>query len=439
MILSLIAALLFQDDVEKLRKDLEESKKKQAEMEQRLDTLQRQQDDSKSLFDKLFPEKKEKDKEAETIFDEGFWFVGKDDKLRIGTSGQFDGRFFLEHEDGDSNFLVRRARVYATGVLEDKFGYMVMGRWDQLTPNLHFAWLESQHLPWLRLRVGLFKEPFSMEGLHSDMYWDFVERSLGVANFLQLEDIGVMAYGKVWEDRIEYGVGVFNGRGRALENNPEKEFAARIVLAPFHKLVDALDQLYFGFSASVGGQDESLGGAGFSTGAGTRIWSWGAGATVNEDRVRWGLDLEWIHGSFAVRAEYIDVDWGSVVRGAASEEFDGSGWFVEGSWIVTGEDKRRNKPVLPKVSFQPLEGNWGAWEIVARYEALRLDEDVRAAAIATGTDEVHGATLGVNVYFNRHMALKINLQYLRFDDPVRIGSRDNDEEFVLTFRFQFEL
>lgn len=418
----LVAAILLvqQEEMERLRKDLEESKRKQAEMEQRLDALD--------------PKQEPKEKQAETIFDEGFWFVGKDDKLRVGGTGQLDGRFFLENEDGDSNFLVRRARIFGTGVLEEKFGYMVMGRWDQQTPALHFAWLESQHLPWARFRVGLFKEPFSMEGLHSDQYWDFVERSLGVSNFLQLEDIGAMLYGKFWDDRIEYGVGVFNGRGRSLENNADKEYVARIVVAPFHKAVDVLDHFYVGVSGSIGGQKETLSGTTFKTGAGTNVWTWATTTTVEDDRVRWGVDLEWLFGSAAIRAEYIDVDWGDVVRGAAIDRFTGSGWFVEGAYVLTGEKKRRNKPVLPETNFAPADGAWGAWELAARYEELKLDEGALSQGMATGTDEVNGITLGVNWYPNRHMAVKMDWHHLWFDDAIG----GNDDESVLTLRFQFE-
>ena len=176
---------------------------------------------------------------------------------------------------------------------------MVMGRWDQQAPNLHFAWLESQHLAYARFRVGLFKEPFSMEGLRSDQYWDFVERSLGVANFLQLEDVGAMLYGKFGESRIEYGVGVFNGRGRSTENNPDKEYVGRLVVAPFRGWAGLFDDLYVGVSASALGQEEVLGGGGFQTGAGTRFWRWSSGpdAVVDDDRVRRRRSLPGAAGS----------------------------------------------------------------------------------------------------------------------------------------------
>lgn len=400
----------------------------QDDTQKRLDELEKR---VKELEQKQQERPKEDPKKVQSVFDEGFWLIGHDDKLRIGGSAQLDGRFFLDEVDGDSNFLVRHARLWATGVLEHHWGYMVMGRWDRQAAALHFAWIESQHVPWFRVRMGLFKEPFSLEGLHSDLHWEFNERSMGVANLLQLEDIGLMAFGRCWEDRVEYGLGVFNGRGRAAENNPEKEYVARIVLSP-------VAGLYLGASGSSAGQDEVLTGTGFATGAGTRLWNWAAASEVHDDRERFGFDVEWLSGPFAVKAEYVNADWGDVRLGAAREEFDAAGWFVQAAYVLTGEAKRRDRSPLPAEELDPLKGTWGAWEVSARYEEFSLEDDVLAAGLATGTDKAKGYTFGVIAHVNKHMALKVNWQVLDFDDDIVLGSHRNDDESVLFVRLQGE-
>ncbi|MBI4243232.1 MAG: hypothetical protein HY606_04000 [Planctomycetes bacterium] len=389
-------------------------------------------------LEKQLSAKQNNENKTESIFNEGFWLVGKDDKIRIGGSAQIDGRLFLDREDGDSNFLIRRARIFVTGTLEDNFNYMMMGRWDQLTPTVHFAWLEAQHLSYARFRVGLFKEPFSLEGLHSDQHWDFVERSMIVSNFLQLEDIGAMLYGKFLEERVEYGVGVFNGRGRSADNNPDKEYVGRIVLAPFQKSVDILNDLYLGASISASEQSETLSGTTFKTGAGTEFWKWSGSTTVNDDKVRKGADLEWIYGPASVKAEYLQADWNDISKAAITEDFLSSGWFIQGSFLLTGENKRRNKPVLPKSNFDPAKGTWGAWEAAIRYEELKLEDDLITTGLATGTDKVKGFTIGINAYLNKHMMVKIDWQRLDFDDDITVGSHINDDESILFIRFQAE-
>ncbi|MBI4243643.1 MAG: hypothetical protein HY606_06095, partial [Planctomycetes bacterium] len=70
-------------------------------------------------LEKQLSAKQNNENKTESIFNEGFWLVGKDDKIRIGGSAQIDGRLFLDREDGDSNFLIRRARIFVTGTLED--------------------------------------------------------------------------------------------------------------------------------------------------------------------------------------------------------------------------------------------------------------------------------------------------------------------------------
>lgn len=411
LLVALVAFGLSQDDT-----DL---KKKVEDLESRLKKLEEQK-------------QTQQEKKTETTFDEGFWTVGKDDKLRVGASGQFDGRFFLDNTEGDSNFLIRRARVFATGMLETYYNYMIMGKWDQQTPALHFAWLEDQHLPYARVRIGLFKEPFSMEGLHSDHYWDFDERSLTIANLLQLEDIGAMVSGKFLEDRIEYGVGIFNGRARTPDNNANKEFVTRIVVSPLNKL-------FLGASYSTSTQKESLAAQTFKTGAGTTIWTWASSTKVDDTRERKGADIEWICGPVAVRAEYLAVDWGNIQRNASLEKFTSSGWFIEASWVMTGEDVRRNKNVLPKKNFDPAAGGWGAWQLAARYESFKLDDGVLDKGLATGTDKINGFTAGVNCYMNPHVQLKIDWQRIEFDDPIFFGNEKNNSESVIFVRWQFEL
>ncbi|MBI4546123.1 MAG: hypothetical protein HY703_13065 [Gemmatimonadetes bacterium] len=414
--------------------EIAELKKKNQELEERVKRLEEKQ----QLIEKMFGEKQEDPTHAETVFDEGFFFVGADDVLRIGSSAQLDVRIFAGGE-GDNTFLVRRARVFATGVLEDKFGYMVMPRWDNGVATLHFAWLESSHSPYASLRIGQFKEPLSLEGLHSDQYWDFVERSLIVSTQLPLEDLGILLYGKFWRQRIEYGLGWFNGRGKNLtDNNDDKDVAARIVLTPWkHARARLLRNLNLGVSYSRGENEESLGGSRFRTGAGTTFWTFGAGTVQSDDRTRLGFDLEWIFGPASIKTEYLEQDWGGLARASVREDLTIDGWYVLGSYLLTGDEKRRNKPVVPKAKFDPAKGTWGAWEVAARYEEFRADQDVISSGIATGTNKVTGWSVGINWYPNRHMKAVLGFQHLEFEDALTTNGTSQDNEDVLTFRFQF--
>lgn len=103
-----------------------------------------------------------------------------------------------------------------------------------------------------------------------------------------------------------------------------------------------------------------------------------------------------------------------------------SGWYVEGSWVITGEPKtytasQTNNEVggfgSPKVAapFSWSGDSWGAWELTARYSDTDLNwNDSRTAdpvsltqaGIAGGEERV--IMLGLNWYLNNNVKLQLN-------------------------------
>ena len=61
------------------------------------------------------------------------------------------------------------------------------------------------------------------------------------------------------------------------------------------------------------------------------------------------------------------------------------GWYVEGSWFLTGERRtyEEGQIVRPKVKNPVNDGGHGAWQLAARYDVINLDDD--AALIPTCT------------------------------------------------------
>ena len=61
------------------------------------------------------------------------------------------------------------------------------------------------------VEAGKFKEPFSYEQLIQDRFVPTMERSI-IDQLVPARDEGVMIHGqKLFEDRFDYAVGVFNG------------------------------------------------------------------------------------------------------------------------------------------------------------------------------------------------------------------------------------
>jgi phosphate-selective porin OprO/OprP len=115
--------------------------------------------------------------------------------------------------------------------------------------------------------------------------------------------------------------------------------------------------------------------------------------------------------------------WYGVDRRAPTTLPDPSfgGYYVEGSWVLTGESHRYNmnngsfQNPRARVPFNLADGGCGAWELALRYSHTDLDFHEGLAGVAAATDSVRGGTqnimaVGVNWYPNTNFRLM--LEYL---------------------------
>ncbi len=109
---------------------------------------------------------------------------------------------------------------------------------------------------------------------------------------------------------------------------------------------------------------------------------------------------------------------------AANPDF--SGWYVEGSWILTGESRRYNTGNFafdgPAVAhnFDPRSGNWGAIELAFRYSEADLNFDIGKPGTAASASAVRGgdqriASAGANWYLNSVVRFMLQVQDVRID------------------------
>jgi phosphate-selective porin OprO/OprP len=141
----------------------------------------------------------------------------------------------------------------------------------------------------------------------------------------------------------------------------------------------------------------------------------------------YGLDAAGNIGSFYLAGEYhhytIDRDRG---RDPTPGNPSFSGWYVEGSYILTGETKTYSAGAMnnelgtfnaPRVvSPFSLDGHsWGAWEVAVRYSDLSLDYHEGMTGFATPLGGVRGGeekiwTAGLNWYLNNNVRLMFDYQ-----------------------------
>ena len=82
-----------------------------------------------------------------------------------------------------------------------------------------------------------------------------------------------------------------------------------------------------------------------------------------------GLEALWNEGPFSVLAEY-NRAW---VNSPASGNPEFSGYYITGSWILTGETRPYDRTVGYARRVMP-KGRWGAPELVARFSNVDLDD-----------------------------------------------------------------
>ena len=110
------------------------------------------------------------------------------------------------------------------------------------------------------------------------------------------------------------------------------------------------------------------------------------------------------------------------------------GFYVQGSWILTGETHRYDMAAGAFQSPRPFvpfssAGGFGAWELALRYSQLDLDFHAGLAGTAATADAIRGGTqdiwtFGVNWYINPNVKLMFNWLHVDVDrlNPAGVGN-----------------
>lgn len=137
-----------------------------------------------------------------------------------------------------------------------------------------------------------------------------------------------------------------------------------------------------------------------------------------------GLEFAAQAGSFAIQSEY--ERFGISRRLSALSDPHFHGWYVEGSWLLTGEQRRYNRNTFafdgPAVDhpLDPKNGSFGALELALRYSDADLNYHEGVAGVATPTDGVRGGeqqifAAGLNWYLNNTVRLMLDFQHVKVD------------------------
>lgn len=347
-------------------------------------------------------------------------------RVELEISGRLHLDAALLHGDSmrlDEGAEARRARLGAKlglpGDFELEYTYDFTNGGRVLEASLSYAGCDR----W-EIRIGQFRERFSLDELTSSNHITFMERALpnefapgynsGVA--LSIHGDNWSAAGGFFGDRIIKDV---FGAGDEV-----RSATARFTLAPLHHEREVW-HLGLSLSAREIGDDGSV-----------RFRIDPESFIADENLVRTGSiqDVDTVYlagaetalvkGPVSLQSEYI---LSHLNREGGRSDLNFKGWYAFVSWFLTGESRpyRANRG-----SFGRLTPNreTGAWEIGFRVSHLDLND----RTIDGGRER--NTTLGLSWYYRRNTRLMANFVHVETDDAS--GNRNVD---ILQARAQFYL
>jgi len=391
--------------------------------------------------------------------------------------------------DAEDTSLLRRVRPTIEGKVAGKYGFRFTPEFAGGSASAVDAYVEANLNPAFKVRAGKQKSIVGLERLQGGGDIKFVERSYVTNAILPNRDLGVTVSGDVLGNKLNYGVGIVNGVtdggniSTGTEYSGEREYTARLFATPFIDSDSALAGLGFGVGATYTDftGEQNLNWSDSTAADATRnglpsyvtegqqtFFRYGANAIADGKRFRITPQANYYNGPLGLMAEYARVDQDvsltaknegdtttiapavlnsnltplATIAGS-KKKLSHNAWQVSGSWLLTGEDASF-KGVKPKNDFDLDKGGWGAWELVARYSRIDLDNDTFKNKAGSNANENGGTigdayadptrsaksaqtwTAGVNWYLNANAKIVLNYEQTSFDGGASSGIKSGN-------------
>jgi phosphate-selective porin OprO/OprP len=336
----------------------------------------------------------------------------------------------------------RRARLFVSGEIDGvwdwKFQFDFTDLDDEPQAGIEDAYVRYTGFENSAITLGQLKAPFSMDELTSSKYMTFIERSLiteATSSIVGNRRPGLHLTRTLGDDFTVSAAFTGNRVSDSNDFDGEYAFTGRGTWSPVHTEDRAI---HLGLAAGWRRLDEGL-----RIRARPEVHL--AGRPVDNDFVPAndvqviGLEGAWVSGPLSLQGEYVSYDLDETVPGSG----DGAGWFVAGSWFLTGESRRYDFGSgdfgSTRVSRPVGAGGRGAWELAARFSTLDLDDSASLGLGGDGGGEIDNLTLGLNWYVNNNIMFRLN--YVRALDcsgtcEEGLGDPDSAEPSALTLRSQ---
>ena len=343
---------------------------------------------------------------------------------KLGGRLQLDAASYSGNPEMGDGTEVRRAYLTLQGTMYDDWGYRFQYNFASTGSNgkgILDAFIDYKGFDSVDLRVGNFKEPFTLQEAISDNFTTFTERAT-IAAFSPGRRMGVMAShgNQDWT----WAAGVFGDSVDSKGGTDDESWGAstRVTMSPINQ---AGRLVHLGLGANYRNVD-SAGSVQFKQApethiAGINIVDTGSSIMNANDVLKLGAEFATVYGPFSAQAEYIATN---VARDGLND-LDFDGWYAQAGYFLTGESQQYSKGKFgsPKPNSIVGQGGIGAWQLALRYNTLDLND-----GLINGGD-VDAMTLGLNWYSTP--ALRFTANYV---DVLEVDGGPNDEQEPRVFQ-----
>ena len=411
-------------------------------------------------------------KHAHVKLDDGIHFATKDGNFTAGINGrlQVDSQVNANQSissplaNGGANFgsyasatgvpitlsdgmALRRARLGVEGtffkntIYKFEYDFTRAGTGNSTSSGVTDAYIGYNLSKESVIKIGAFKEPFSLEEATSNRYLTFIQRNMAVDTFVDNLNTYKLGIGGAYAtDRWmaatslqTEAVGVSKSTNSAVGGDTSNrnggtgdtswEVNGRVAGTPWNESKTKF--LHVGAGGSYMQLNNNYkadgsynnGSIAFANGIGnnvdrTSILNTGTltsgskntvGAHVADHMTRFGAESAVVYGPFSAQTEYLRTDVSG--RGYNDEALDGYYGYM--TYFLTGESRNYKAKtaswdrIKPNRNFD-MKGGLGAWEIATGYDYLNLNSGIIQGGRAST------AKVGLNWYPNSHTRFMLN-------------------------------
>ena len=365
-------------------------------------------------------------------------------------------------------FILRRVRPTFEGTFGGIYDFRFTPDFGGGRSIVVDAYAAARFNPGFVVTAGKFKPPVGLERLQSGADIRFIERGLPT-NLVPNRDLGVQFSGDFSGGALSYQVGYFNGvtDGQSSDNltTPDVEvdsagdYAARVFFQPFLNSDNFnLRGLGFGVGSTwvdVDGTATNTALSAYRSPGQQSVFAYRAntatGTTPNNatfangERLRLAPQFYYYRGSFGVLGEYTQVeqDVSRTVGGTTlSDTLTNSAWQVQLSWFASGEEEAF-RGFTPGSTWQPGKPGLGAFELVARYHELDVDDDAFTGGANSFANPLTAVTketaygVGANWYPWNTVKFSLNYELTSFEGGAATGDRADEQALFSRFAINY--